>query len=386
MIILYVVTLSILLVILFIIVLVIYYSRYPRFDIDAVYTWVQYDRFLQEDMQTHGAEEEHSKLTANYVENKELLYSFRSLEKYAPWIRRIYLVVRDGQRPSWLLDDAQLPEKLRIINHSKILPPHALPTFNSVCIESFLHKIPGLAENYLYFNDDMILLNPVFPRDFFDRFQRPIETDCYPVKLPSSPPPLVMMEDKERRLLRSSIPDKPYEFLTMMRVNSGILSAVFPKRSRSGKTRYQSQHIPSANRVSYQEGLDAFLQTFSWSDVVEDGTTPTLYEHTLLSRTRKNRNIARNSLFKKYWNMYTHGSSTRVHDLLYIEVDHLKSKKKNIEEIATTQARFLCVQNSIAYVDKNAVIGVKDFETLHRILDARFPTPSSMEKKNIGKS
>jgi hypothetical protein len=333
-------------------------------------------------MQTHGAEEEYSKLTANYVENNELLYSFRSLEKYAPWIRRIYLVVREGQRPSWLLGDAQLPEKLRIIHHSKIIPPHALPTFNSICIESFLHKIPGLAEHYLYFNDDMILLNPIFPRDFFDRSQRPIETNCYPVKLPSSPPPLVIVENKQQRILQSSIPDKPYQFLTMMRVNSGILSAVFPKRSRSGRIRYQSQHIPSANRVSYQEGLDSFLQTVSWN-----GTTPTtLYEHTLLSRTRKNRNIARNSLFKKYWNIYTHGSSITVHDLLYIEIDHLKSKKKQIEEIATTRSRFLCVQNSIAYVDKNAVIGIKDFEILRRVLDTRFPIPSSMEKNNIGKS
>jgi hypothetical protein len=83
-----------------------------------------------------------------------------------------------------------------------------------------------------------------------------------------------------------------------------------------------------------------------------------------------------------------YGSSCRVHDLIYIELNHLKSKKEEIEALASisTSYRFLCVQNNIAYADKNAVIGARDFEVLHRVLDAKFPTPSFVEKKNLGKS
>ena len=369
------ITIVLLLVVVMIIVIVMLVIHpYPKFDIDAVYTWVQHDRFLQEDMLSYGAEEEHNHLIANYVDNKELLYSLRSLEKNAPWIRRIYLVVRDGQRPSWMIDP--LPDKFHIIHHSQIIPARALPTFNSLCIESFLHKIPGLAEHYLYFNDDMILLQPVYPRDFFDRSHRTIETDCYHVK---DTPRMKM--DAERRLV-SNVKDKPYKFLEMMKVNSAILSAVFPKRSRV-KKRYQSQHIPNANRITYQEELDTFLESVSWKK-----DKKTLQEHTILSRTRKNRDVARNSIFKKYWNMYMYGSSCRVHDLIYIELNHLKSKKEEIEALASisTSYRFLCVQNNIAYADKNAVIGARDFEVLHRVLDAKFPTPSFVEKKNLGKS
>jgi hypothetical protein len=42
-----------------------------------------------------------------------------------------------------------------------------LPTFNSQAIESRLHRIPDLAEHFLYLNDDVILGRPVAPTMFF---------------------------------------------------------------------------------------------------------------------------------------------------------------------------------------------------------------------------
>ena len=42
-----------------------------------------------------------------------------------------------------------------------------LPTFNSQAIESRLHRIPGLAEHFLYLNDDVFLGRPVPPEMFF---------------------------------------------------------------------------------------------------------------------------------------------------------------------------------------------------------------------------
>jgi hypothetical protein len=42
-----------------------------------------------------------------------------------------------------------------------------LPTFNSNVIESYLHRLPGLSERFLYFNDDYYLGAPLAPTDLF---------------------------------------------------------------------------------------------------------------------------------------------------------------------------------------------------------------------------
>ncbi len=60
--------------------------------------------------------------------------------------------------------------RVNVVDHRDILPPEALPTFNSHAIESGLHKIPGLAEHFVYFNDDFLLARPQQPQRFFDPF------------------------------------------------------------------------------------------------------------------------------------------------------------------------------------------------------------------------
>lgn len=98
-----------------------------------------------------------------FRDNEELRYSLRSLEKYAPWVRRIY-VVTDGQIPSWL--DMESP-KLQIVKHRDIFANAShLPVFSSPAIEWNLDNIPGLSDSFLYFNDDVFLGARVHPEDF----------------------------------------------------------------------------------------------------------------------------------------------------------------------------------------------------------------------------
>ena len=98
-----------------------------------------------------------------YADNDELRYSLRSVSLYAPWIRNIYIVT-DNQKPRWLnLDNP----KIHIVDHKEILPPSSLPTFNSCVIEHALHLIPGLAEHFIYSNDDTFINRPVTPAHFF---------------------------------------------------------------------------------------------------------------------------------------------------------------------------------------------------------------------------
>ncbi|MFA9376834.1 MAG: Stealth CR1 domain-containing protein [Lachnotalea sp.] len=92
-----------------------------------------------------------------------LQYWFRGVEKYAPWVNKIHFVTW-GHLPEWL--DTTDP-RLNIVNHKDYIPEKYLPTFNANTIELNLHRIAGLAEQFVYFNDDMFITRPVKPTDFF---------------------------------------------------------------------------------------------------------------------------------------------------------------------------------------------------------------------------
>ncbi len=135
-------------------------------DFDLVYLWVDGNdpKWIAKRNACIGkASEADTNCKGRYANNDELKYSLRSVEKYAPWIRRIFIVT-DNQVPEWL--DTSNP-KIQIVDHTAILPPESLPCFNSRIIEHHLHKIPGLAEHFLYANDDMLINRPVSPATFF---------------------------------------------------------------------------------------------------------------------------------------------------------------------------------------------------------------------------
>ncbi|WP_406496076.1 stealth family protein [Streptomyces sp. NBC_01604] len=138
-----------------------------RFPIDVVYTWVDgSDPAWQHRRGGYGEGGYHTESAnaARYISRDELRYSLRALEQNAPWVRHVFLVT-DRQRPVWLNDSHP---RVTVVDHTEIFEdPAALPTFNSHAIESRLHHIKGLAEHFLYFNDDMFLGSPVTPGDFF---------------------------------------------------------------------------------------------------------------------------------------------------------------------------------------------------------------------------
>lgn len=90
-------------------------------------------------------------------------YLFRGIEKFAPWVRKIHLVTY-GHTPKWL--NTNHP-KLNIVTHDQILDSESIPTFNSRAIEVNIHRIKGLSNQFIYFNDDFFITNNVEPNDFF---------------------------------------------------------------------------------------------------------------------------------------------------------------------------------------------------------------------------
>jgi len=98
----------------------------------------------------------------------ELGICLRALANHAPWLRRVWIVT-DAQSPDLSSIPAHLRQRIVIVDHLALFAGYedCLPTFNSLAIETVLWRIPGLAEQFVYFNDDVFLTAPLAPADVF---------------------------------------------------------------------------------------------------------------------------------------------------------------------------------------------------------------------------
>ncbi|GAA4523306.1 Stealth CR1 domain-containing protein [Chelativorans composti] len=146
--------------------------------IDVVITWVDGDdpvhRFgraealaaadLPQARRLNGTEE------TRFANSGEIYYSIASILKYAPFVRRIFIVT-DNQVPPHLEDFTALgicdPGRIQVVDHRTIFAGYEeyLPTYNSLTIETMIWRIPGLSETFLYLNDDVFLNAPLSPAD-----------------------------------------------------------------------------------------------------------------------------------------------------------------------------------------------------------------------------
>ncbi|WGE31757.1 stealth family protein [Actinobacillus genomosp. 2] len=145
-------------------------NTYHQSDIDVVFTWVdgsdplwqskynQYVPVYQAKSALYATDR------ARFEDHNELYYSVHSVLKFMPWVRHVFIVT-DNQRPKWL--DGSYQDKITLISHQDIIDPEYLPTFNSHVIEAFLHKIPNLSENFIYFNDDVFVARELQAEHFF---------------------------------------------------------------------------------------------------------------------------------------------------------------------------------------------------------------------------
>lgn len=138
-----------------------------QMPIDFVVTWVDMDDpKWKANFTKYAGKIDNSKNSfseARFRDYGFLKYWFRGVEKFAPWVRKIHFVTC-GQKPEWL--DENNP-KLNLVSHEDYIPKEYLPCFNSSLIEIYLHKIPGLAEHFVYFNDDNFILKTTERERFF---------------------------------------------------------------------------------------------------------------------------------------------------------------------------------------------------------------------------
>lgn len=196
------------------------------FPIDVVYTWVDgNDNKWKEQKEMFSAVEQEIAIDniesdenagraysdERFRNRDELLYSLRSLETYAPFVRNIFIVTC-GQKPEWL---SEISPKIKLVNHSDIYSNlDNLPTFNSSGIETQLHHIKELSEHFLYLNDDFMFADFCTPDDFF------------------YPNGILKFFPSEARAYEHDIDDSREEYIVADRNAINLLSSCSNKKSR----------------------------------------------------------------------------------------------------------------------------------------------------------
>ena len=134
-------------------------------DIDFVVLWVdgKDPAWLAEKKKYQSDVVDDSNAVNRFRDWGLMPYWFRAVERFAPWVRKIHFVTW-GHVPSWL--NLEHP-KLHHVKHTDYIPKEYLPTFSANTIEMNMHRIPDLAEHFVFFNDDMFLLRPMKESDFF---------------------------------------------------------------------------------------------------------------------------------------------------------------------------------------------------------------------------
>lgn len=147
-------------------------------DIDFVILWVDgndekhkrlREQYLPNDIKRSVNDAEQSTGDNRFLQHDELRFCLRSIKRYAPWYRKIWLVT-DRQSPSFL-DEALLEQdNIYIVDHRDIFvgKESYLPTFNTRAIASQIDNIPGLSEKFIYGNDDFMLGADTSTSFFFD--------------------------------------------------------------------------------------------------------------------------------------------------------------------------------------------------------------------------
>ncbi len=311
------------------------------YDIDLVYLWVdgndpawqaKRNRFI-------GKTDESSPVNCKgrYANNDELKYSLRSMEMYAPWIRRIFIVT-DNQIPEWL-DTSNV--RVRVVDLTDIMPSESLPCFNSSLIERYYYNIPGLAEHFLYANDDMYINKPVAAGDFFTEEGFPI------VRLTRKP------LRRLRWLFREKIQGKPLK----------NYSLTIARASRLVNSKYGKYYtgMPHHN-------VDAYLKSDMKKVVEED-----LHDEFLAinkNRMRSDNDIQR-IVFSYIALAEKRGKLRYVtqHESMHVEIQ----KERHYIRLDKNCPMFFCMNDSQS-ADDNDRMRAK------RYLEKRFPKKSELEK------
>ena len=214
------------------------------FEVDVVYTWVDSQdadwRTLYGEYAENGAVGG-DRGADRFLSRDELRYSLRSLVKFAPWVRTVY-VISNCKPPEWFDETNQ---RVRWIYHDEIIDPVHLPTFNSHAIETSIHKVPNLSEHFLYFNDDLFVMRPLKKSDFF------------------VPNGLAKVRPEKYGIVHGEVDPADPDYINAARNVQALLQAQFDKTATRPHTHSPQSMKRSVAQASEETFADAFEATRS---------------------------------------------------------------------------------------------------------------------------
>ena len=281
-------------------------------------------------------------------------YWFRAVETFAPWVHKVYFVTW-GHVPSFLNIHAP---KLCIVKHEDFIPEQYLPTFNSCSIEVNLHRIPGLSEHFVYFNDDMFLLRPCAPEDFF--------RDGLPC-LYSIEKPL---------MFSNTYITPPHHFFNDL----GAINRNFNKRDQVRKNRFkyiskkynwkdnvrtlllERLYPDSFLGFAFSHGPSPYLKS-TFSEVWKAETE--CLDISCKEKFRTNRQV--NQCIMQWWQIAKGAVSPSRTDNLYIFIFN-DTIDRICKEITSQGHRFICLQDSDVFTGDTEELSAKMIQAFDAIL------------------
>lgn len=280
-----------------------------------------------------------------------LRYWFRGVEKFTPWVNKIYFVTC-GHIPEWL--NTHHP-KLEVINHKDYIPKEYLPVFQANPIELNFHRITSLEEHFVYFNDDMFVISPMEKKDFFvNGLPREMATmylltndgkeDTFQYMLFR-----MMGEVNQQFDLHDSIKKNPFKWFNPI-YKKYLLNNFLLYRFHNVSGLY-TPHVPSSLRKSTMMEV--------WENI------PNSMVETCKHRFRNPRDITQ--YIFRYWEIMK-GTFTPTNIMDYSEEFFLDESNIDylVESITKQKYKMICINDSISIKNfeqlKNQVIGA--FETI----------------------
>jgi hypothetical protein len=323
-------------------------------DIDLVYTWVDasdpsFRAELGDWKKRYEAErgrpsEVEGVAAHRFRDLDNLRHSLRSVERYMPWVRRIYLVT-NGQVPRWLRENP----RIELISHAQIAEPGtALPLFNAHPIEWQMPLIPGLSDRFIYFNDDFFVTRPT-ARDYFFGANglSKIFLGTMQLSLLASNPELW----SRMYVHNAALLDRRFGARDWVTCSHG--PAIFDKATISELRSMWHEEIVQSARHRFREANDFHFPTVYVNAVreLDEAKEPQQRRETIVMPV----------------------SETRV-----VSIGHrLCDWRADLDTVMESPPRFLCLNDDMPE-DETAYL---ECEAAHmRVLTTLFPEPSSFEK------
>ncbi len=339
-------------------------KEYDDEPIDFVIPWVNgNDIEWQKERAKYSNKKEEEFNPVRYRDWENLKYWFRAVEKYAPWVNKVYFITC-GHLPEWLNIDNP---KLVVVNHKDYIPEKYLPTFSSHPIELNMHRIKGLSERFVYFNDDMFLVGKAKKEDFFKN-GKPCDTALLNVHCPNDSESIYDIQINNVRIINSHFDMKKYMrenktkwFNLKYGLMTNMQNLVFSRCNRYPG--FQPLHV-----------CDAFLKsTFEevWEKEYEKLDTTCSHKfrdwHDVNQWLMKDWQIASDNFYPS--------NKSKTSKVVYLSIMSLDKRIKAVKKaLFGNKTIHLCINDG----------DMDDFDTtkeaINALFDKKFPDKSSFEK------